>query len=131
MTGVQTCALPIYSSLRGAGKDKIGDRDVYVVIATTADKRRERLFFDAENGLLLRRITYTQTMIGVIPEQTDFEDYRDVEGVKLPFTVRLSSVDAGNPVSTRKFDEIKLNAPVDDAKFNKPAPPPAATPPKT
>jgi photosynthetic reaction center cytochrome c subunit len=111
-----------YTSFRvGGRKEKIGDRDVYVLTGTTADKKRERLFFDAENGLLLRRISYTETMIGIIPEQTDFEDYRDVDGVKLPFTVRVSAVDAGNPVSTRTFTEIKLNVPVDDSKFNKPA----------
>lgn len=111
-----------YTSLRLGRKDKIGERDVYVITGTTPDKKRERLFFDAETGLLLRRISYTETMIGIIPEQTDFEDYREVDGVKLPFTVRLSAVDAGNPVSTRTFTEIKLNVPVDDSKFNRPAP---------
>jgi hypothetical protein len=48
--------------------------------------------------------------------------------VKLPFIVRLSPVDVGNPVSTRTFTEIKLNVPVDDSKFNKPAAPKPATP---
>jgi photosynthetic reaction center cytochrome c subunit len=115
-----------YSSVRVTGKDKIGDREVYAVRATTPDDKRERLFFDAENGLLLRRITYTQTMIGIIPEETDFDDYREVEGVKFPFMVKISSVDAGNPYSTRAFTEIKLNVPVDDSKFKMPA----ATPPK-
>lgn len=111
-----------YTSFRvGGRKEKIGEREVYVITGTTPDKKRERLFFDAETGLLLRRISYTETMIGIIPEQTDFEDYREVEGVKLPFTVRLSAVDAGNPVSTRTFTEIRLNVPVDDSKFNKPA----------
>ena len=100
---------------------KIGEREVYVLTGTTPDKKRERLFFDAESGLLLRRISYNETMIGIIPEQTDFEDYREVEGVKLPFLIRVSSVEVGNPIVTRKFDEIKLNVPVDDAKFNKPA----------
>lgn len=110
-----------YASLRFAGRDKIGDRDALVVLGTTADKKRERLFFDAENGLLLRRVTYLETIIGVIPEQTDFEDYRDVDGVKLPFTIRVSSVDAANPSIVRKLTEIKLNAPVDDTRFNMPA----------
>jgi len=111
-----------YTSFRvGDRKEEIGERDVYVLTGITADKRRERLFFDAENGLLLRRVTYTETMIGIIPDQQDFEDYRDVDGVKLPFTIRLSAVDGGNPVSTRTFTEIKLNVPVDDSKFNKPA----------
>jgi len=115
-----------FTRLRFGGRDKVGDREAYVLNAGTADNRRERLYFDAENGLLLRRVTFTQTIIGVIPEQIDFEDYRDVEGVKLPFAIRVSSVDPGNPISTRKFDEIKLNAPIDDSKFN--MPPKAATP---
>jgi len=110
-----------YTSLRPGRKEKIGERDVYVLTGSTPDKRRERLFFDVETGLLLRRITYNETVIGIIPEQTDFEDYRDVEGVKLPFLIRVSSVEVSNPIITRKFDEIKLNVPVDDAKFNKPA----------
>jgi hypothetical protein len=58
----------------------------------------------------------------VIPNQIDFEDYRDVDGVKLPFTVRISSVEPGL-VSTRKYTEIKVNAPIDDAKFRMPAKP--------
>ena len=115
-----------YTRLRFGGREKVGDRDAVVINAATADNRAERLYFDVENGLLLRRISYTRTIIGVIPEQTDFQDYRDVDGVKLPFTIVLASVDAGNPISTRKFDEIKLNAPVDDAKFN--MPPKPATP---
>lgn len=112
-----------YTSMRFGGRDKIGDRDALIVQGTTADKKRERLFFDAENGLLLRRITYMETVIGIIPEQTDFEDYRDADGVRVPFMIRVSSVDAGNPYIVRKLTEIKLNAPVDDSKFNMPATP--------
>jgi hypothetical protein len=75
--------------------------------------------------LLVRRIRYTPTIIGIIPEQTDFEDYRVVDGVKFPFTVRVSSADPGNPIGTRKYTEIKLNGPVDDSKFKMPAAKPA------
>jgi len=119
-----------YSRLTVNGKDKIGDREVYVIVGVTPDNKRERLFFEVDGGLLLRRIIYTPTMIGTIPEQTDFSDYRDVDGVKFPFTVRPEPVDVGNPVSTRTFTEIKLNVPVDESKFKMPpAPPPKpATP---
>jgi len=110
-----------FASTRARGVQKIGDRTAYMVIGTTADNRQERLFFDTVTGLLLRRITYTPTLLGLIPEQMDFEDYRDVDGVKYPFTIRLSTIEVGNPVSTRTFSEMKLNATVDDAKFNMPA----------
>jgi len=112
-----------YPRLRSGGREKIGDRDAYVVTASRSETEVERLSFDVETGLLLRRISYLRTMIGVIPQQWDFEDYRDVDGVKMPFTIRLSTTDAGNPFSVRKFTEIKLNGPVDDAKFVMPPAP--------
>jgi hypothetical protein len=114
-----------FKSTRVRPAEKIGDRPVIMVIGTTLDDRQERLYFDAETGLLLRRVSYLPTLIGLIPEQIDFADYRDVDGVKLPFAITVSSIEVGNPVSTRNFSEIKLNPPVDDAKFNMP---PAPTP---
>ncbi|HSQ25380.1 MAG TPA: c-type cytochrome [Pyrinomonadaceae bacterium] len=115
-----------YSRAPRVRRDKLNDRDVYVIDGTGTDGKRLRFFFDAESGLLLRRITWTPTVVGLIPEQVDLEDYREVAGVKFPFTARSSTIEAGNPVSTRTFAEIKLNAPVDDSKFN--MPPKPATP---
>ena len=109
-----------FTSMRARGTQMIGDRTAYVVIGTTADNRQERLFFDTQTGLLLRRISYMATLLGLIPEQLDFEDYRDVDGVKFPFTIRVSSIEVGNPVSTRTFSEMKLNVAVDEGKFHMP-----------
>src|SRR5882724_98017 len=108
-----------FSRLAVAGKDKIDGRDVYVLRGTTTDNRRERLYFDTESGLLVRRLSIMPTSIGNIPEQVDFEDYRDVDGMKLPFTIRVSAIDPFY-TSTRKFTEIKLNVPIEDSRFNKP-----------
>ncbi len=109
-----------FTRLTFGGKDKINDREVYVLRGTSTGDKRERLYFDIETGLLVRRVTSTETMVGVIPEQVDFEDYRDVDGMKLPFTIRITSIDSYFN-STRSFTEIKLNVPVDATKFTKPA----------
>jgi hypothetical protein len=116
-----------FTRLSFGGKDKIDGKDVYVLRGLGVDGKGERLFFDAETGLLLRRITSTPTIVGIIPEQVDYEDYREVGGLKLPFTLRTTSIDSFYN-STRTFTEIKLNVPVDETKFNKPAPAPSATP---
>jgi len=108
-------------------RDRIGDKDVNMVDGTTPDGRRLRFYFDAATGLLVRRMTFLITMIGQIPDQVDFEDYRDIDGVKFPFVARASTTEAGNPASTRTFTEIKLNAAVDAAKFKMP-PAPAPNP---
>ena len=109
-------------------KDKLGDREVYIVDGTTTDNRRMRLYFDAASGLLLRRTTTMPTIVGVIPDQIDLEDYREADGLKFPFTARAATLEVGNPTSTRTFTELKLNVPVDDSKFNMPPAPKPATP---
>jgi photosynthetic reaction center cytochrome c subunit len=109
-----------FTRLSVAGKPKIDNRDVYVLRGMTSTGRREQLYFDAETGLLIRRVSSIATPVGNIPEQVDFEDYRDVDGVKMPFTVKVSSVDQFYSV-TRKFTDIKINVAIDEKRFNKPS----------
>ena len=117
-----------YSKPPRVRKDKIDDRDVYIIDGTTTENRRMRLYFDATSGLLLRRTTTMPTIIGIIPDQIDLEDYREADGLKFPFTARAATLELGNPTSTRRFTELKLNVPVDDSKFNMPPAPKPATP---
>ena len=60
-------------------------------------------------------------MLGLDPIQTDFLDYRDVNGIKLPFTIETSYLDSSHYNTTRKYSQIKNNVPVDDAKFEMPS----------
>jgi photosynthetic reaction center cytochrome c subunit len=104
------------------GREKIGSRDSYVVVNSTPD-RIESYYFDVESGLLVRKATITPTAVLPIPEQIDFEDYRDVDGVKLPFLIRDSAIDTFNSW-TRTFSEIKRNVDIDESSFAMPAPKP-------
>jgi len=108
--------------MRLGGVHKVGDRDTYLV-EQVKDNRTERYYFDSQTGLLLRKITISQTVLLPIPEQIDFEDYRDVDGVKVPFTIRYSAIDTYNSW-TRTFTEIKRNAVVEDTLFAMPVAPP-------
>jgi hypothetical protein len=105
------------AQMRVAGPDKIGDREAYVLVLRNDANRTTRFYFDTQTGLLLREITTTKTMLAPLPEQVDFEDYRDVSGIKLPFIIR-SSDPAPFDNTTRRFTEIKPNVAVDDRIFN-------------
>ena len=70
------------------------------------------------SGLLLRRTVFTRTLLGQLHEQIDYSDYRDVSGVKAPYQVRYAT---WNNVTTQKFSEITINAPIDEAQFARPA----------
>jgi len=104
----------LYPRMTVKGREKIGDREAYVVEAVTADGVSEAMYFDAGTGLLVRRdVTLQGTTI-----QGYLEDYRELDGVKLPFTSRRTRADFS---FTYKFDEVIHNVKIEDAKFNKPA----------
>jgi hypothetical protein len=109
-----------YSRMAVTGKEKVGDREAYVIEATSVDNKPEKLFFDTQTGLLLRRTVFTETKLGMDPQQTDYEDYRAVDGVWLPFTIKVSFLDDSHYGTTRKLTEVRQNLPIDDAKFNMP-----------
>jgi hypothetical protein len=113
------------ATMRVAGRRKVGERDAVVVIDRPSENVQRRYFFDAETGLLLRIVTLTDAILNQIPEQVDFEDYRDVEGVKLPFGVRVSSVVPINN-QTRIVTEVRPGVSVEDKLFVPPGPPPPA-----
>ncbi len=86
-------------------KDRLGEQQVYVVEATPSKGGPRTLAFDAQTGLLL------------LADSVRFEDYREVDGVRLPFRVKLH----GGHI-TVDFSEIKHDVPVQDVQFERPAP---------
>jgi zinc protease len=99
------------------GREKVGGQDTYVIEATADDGTVEKWYFSAPTGLLVRSDTPYVTDDGNSFLQTIYEDYRDVDGVKLPFVWRQSSPDFDYVI---RFNEIRNNVPVDDSKFEKP-----------
>ena len=114
------------ATMRSVGRRKMGDRDFYVVVDRPSEGVSRRYFFDAQTGLLLRISTLTDTVLNPIPEQIDFEDYRDVDGARVPFVVRLSNIDTFNSY-TRTITEVRRGVAVEDKLFEMP-PAPATTP---
>jgi len=100
----------------------IGDNDVTVLQGYSPGKSPVKLYFDAETGLLVRMVRYTTSRVGRQPTQFDYSDYRDVNGIKMPFHWVTTWVDGR---SKTQLTEVQLNVPIDPSKFAKPAEPPA------
>jgi outer membrane lipoprotein-sorting protein len=103
-----------------AGKEKLGEKDAIVLVYTPKTGSVSRLYFDAQTWLLTRSVAKVNVPeAGGDMEQTNEpSDYRDVDGVKLPFTVVVTS-----PVQsvTIRLQKIEHNKPLDDAIFARPA----------
>jgi photosynthetic reaction center cytochrome c subunit len=111
----------MYSKFNVAAGEKIDGHDTYLVECRTEERTPLRLYMDKESGLLLRLVRYAQSPLGLNPTQIDYADYREADGVKVPF--RWTVARPGNRF-TIQVEEMKQNVPVDDAKFAAPPPPP-------
>jgi hypothetical protein len=107
------------STARAIGKEKVGDRDAFVVALTPAKGSEVRYYVDAETYLPLKTVAKIQAPNGQEVEQiNEFGDFRPVDGVKVAFRLKSSS-----PVQTfsMQLTKVEHNVAVDEVLFSKPA----------
>lgn len=88
----------LYPSAKLLGKEKLNGKDVFVV-----QMGFEKGYFDVEGGLLLRK------------GNIYYDDYREVDGVKLPFKIREDVFSGVGLIF--QLTEIKHNVSINEAKF--------------
>jgi photosynthetic reaction center cytochrome c subunit len=103
------------SSMVAVGQDRM----VNVVQGTTPRGTLATLYFDQESGLLVRMVRYGKSPIGRVPTQIDYADYRDVNGIKIPFRVLFAWLGGRDAI---QLSEVRTNVPIDAARFARPAP---------
>src|SRR6185436_6449655 len=98
---------------------EIAGRSVNVLQGTGTGGFTGTLYFDVETGLLTRVVRYANSAMGRVPTQFDYEDYRDVAGVKIPFKWTFAWVSGRDVV---ELTDVQPNVAIDAAKFGKPSP---------
>src|SRR5262245_36586468 len=101
-------------------REKVDGKDAYVLMMTPKAGPSSKVFIDAESFMLVRTATTLNVpqLGGDIEQVVDFSDFRDVDGIKVPFRTK-----AANPAQTvtATMTSITHNAEIDDATFSKPA----------
>ena len=101
-----------------AGRTAIDDKEV-IVLQGSADGQPVANFYFDETGMLVRFIRWTRTPVGFVPTMVDYSDFRDVQGVKVPFkrvvtqTYMQMSIELAN---------VQPNARIEASIFARPAP---------
>jgi photosynthetic reaction center cytochrome c subunit len=115
-----------YAKMTVQDVERVNDRDAYVVVGIPQGDRPERLYFDTQTGLLLRKETTLPTPAGNSLFQVSYGDYRDAgSGVKFPYLITMYPANARTVLwgtATIHVTAVKDNAAIDNAKFAKPAP---------
>jgi hypothetical protein len=102
------------------GKEKVGDREAFVLTFEPTSGPMVRNYIDAQTYLPISSIVKVNVpQLGADIEQTtEFLDYKDVDGIKLPFRVKASSSVQNFVVNITK---VEHNTTIDPALFSKPA----------
>ncbi|MGB8542328.1 MAG: photosynthetic reaction center cytochrome c subunit family protein [Candidatus Acidiferrales bacterium] len=114
-----------YARVEVTSITKIDGHDAYCVNASRATGAPDQYYFDTQSDFLLRVSAQIDSPLGAIPQDTNYEDYRDVSGVKTPFVIRVVRPDGE---SIYKWEQIEANIPIDDNRFDKPAEKPKEAP---
>lgn len=93
------------------------DRLVDVVQGNGPRDMLVTLYFDHESGLLLRVVRYARSPIGRVPTMIDYADYRDVDGIKIPFRTTFAWLNGRDSI---RLTEVRTNVSIDPAVFGRP-----------
>jgi hypothetical protein len=108
----------LFESMKLENKARLSGHDVYVIEGKPVKGAAEKLFFDVQNGLLLRwDMARRQQNRGTVFVKVHLNDYKDIDGVKVPMNVRFAFESFNFTV---KVQELQHNLPINDAIFRKP-----------
>ena len=106
-----------YKKIEVSGTAKVGGEEAWVVSFEPEKGTFFKEYYSTKTFLLLRRegTVSSSTSPVQIPYSATYSDYRNVDGVMIPFKVVNNSISNGNVVTTIK--SVKQNVPVDDSLF--------------
>jgi len=109
----------LYEKFRVEAGEKVGGQETYLLVGQNEGQPPLHLYFDRDSGLLVRLLRYAETPLGRNPTQIDYADYREANGLRIPFRWTLAR--PGNQF-TIQIEQVEQNVPIDDAKFVPPSP---------
>ncbi|MEK6565347.1 MAG: insulinase family protein, partial [Bacteroidota bacterium] len=99
--------------------DKLNDKPVQVVIVRHKQTNNSvRVYVDPQNSLVVKRVSRGRTLQGPADLEELLSDYRDVDGVKIPFKVETNADGKRQTLTT--ISSVKINSGVKDDVFKKP-----------
>ena len=106
-----------YKKVSISGTAKVGDEETYAVTFEPEKGTNFTEYYSTTTFLLLKRdgIISSSTSPQQIPYSILYSDYRDVDGIKLPFKTVNNNIGYGNIVTIIK--SVKHNVPIDDKLF--------------
>jgi zinc protease len=100
------------------GSEKIGEVDAQV-LDVNADGAQVRWYVDPQTGHVLRTAAQSMGMGGPAEQVIDYSEWKEVEGISVPFKLKITQ--GGNEAGSQDVKEFEINPAVDPKLFEKPA----------
>ena len=110
------------------GKEKIAGKDSYNLKITLKNGDVRNLYLNAVTLLGQKTSAKTMTRGTEVELESILGDYREVDGLKFPFSIEQHQVGGEGPGQKIIFKKIEVNVPVDDSIFKMPVVMPPAQP---
>lgn len=108
----------LYSEVDPAPAETIDSRKMDVLVAPNP-RGETKFYFDAETHLLVR-VDDTGETSAYYKHSTEFDDYRDVDGIKFPYRIVHSSTEPGAKNQVIRVSKVTQNVELKAYIFQKP-----------
>jgi hypothetical protein len=104
------------------GRESVGEVNYYVLRLTLKDGYSTRLYVDPSSWLIVRRRDFRPLHVDIDPRPTTiesvFSDFREVSGVKFPFSSVDTDLQSGKVLETVRVNRIVTNPPFEEKIFD-------------
>ena len=94
--------------------EDLGGQPAYKLQVTNPSGTSVTEFYDVASGLKVRTLTTQETQMGPMTISANYDDYRDVDGIKIPFALKQQT---GPQAMDMKVVSVELNSGVSDDVF--------------
>ena len=107
-----------YENVEIVKMDKVGEEEVYVVSIAPKNASKFGIYVSTKTFLPLRKrsVIVSSTSSQRIPISEDYSDYREVDGLKLPFKVVSNNPGMGKIITY--ITDVKHNKKISEKKFS-------------
>lgn len=103
-------------TLELTGIEKVGSRQAYVVKVSSPELANATTeYYDVETGLKLKTSSVVETGQGAMASHQEYADYREVNGIKLPYKVTIEGLMP--MVLTMETTSVEVNTKLEPALF--------------
>ena len=100
------------------GKESFDGKDIFRLKLIKSEGETYQFFIDSESYLVVRMVTQTNYEGNVVEGETILSDYRNVDGIRVPF--KIESRYGGQTLMTNLIEKVEFDVVIEEKVFARP-----------